>query len=852
VRWLRVKAVPVLNERGEFIRRAGFTEDITERKLLEEELRKYREHLEELTEGRAAELQKEIEEHKRTEEKLKRSERRYALAQRAANIGSWERNLTDDPLFWSEQFEPIFGFNRGEFQGTREAFLECVYPEDRPKLLEASRALVEKGQHYDIEHRIIWPDGSIHWVAELGDVVRDANGKASRIIGIVQDITDRKRIEEALAEERNLLRTLIDNLPDHVYVKDIEGRFLLANKAVAQTIGVITPDELIGKTDFDFSYPQELAEQYYVNEQRVIESGQPLFNQEEPNFNRESGAPIWFLTTLIPFLDSQGNPVGIVGIARDITERKRMEEELRQAKEVAEAANRSKSEFLANMSHEFRTPLTGILGYAHILKGDPGLTEKQHDGLEIIQRSGDHLLTLINDILDLSKIEAGKLELEPEPFNLTKSLKSLVEMTQLRAKQKGFAFIYEEEPELPHSVYGDEKRLRQILLNLLGNAIKFTEQGRVSFRVYELHELHELNEFYELSDLDNSQTPQLPNSSTPKLLNSQTPKLINSQTHQLLNSQTHKLRFQVEDTGIGIPSEQLERIFSPFEQVKDRRLYSEGTGLGLAISRRLVRLMNSELHVKSTVGQGSTFWFDLELPVVKDVIESDVKQSRRIIGFKGKYTLLIVDDKKANRDVLKEMLLLVGFDVIEAADGQEAIDKAIEFHPDLILMDQVMPEMDGSETTRRIRQIPELKDVIVIAVSANVFEQTREKSVEAGCHDFVAKPVSKQILFNRLRSHLKFDWIYESEGDRDYSESGAHPPSANFPEPIIPPPIQTLLRLNELALIGDIMEIHKVIQELEALDRKFNPFVAEVRTLAKALKISEIQRFIKQYIEEKQ
>jgi len=650
-----------------------------------------------------------------------------------------------------------------------------------------------------------------------------------------EEVSEHKLTEEALKAEKEFTEMTLNALTDTFFVFEPATRKALRwNKAFKEVSGY-SDEEIRSLKAPDSYYSEEDLKKAAVSTQKILSEGKGIV---ELSLLTKDGRVIPTEYTASTLKDNEGNLRYIIAVGRDITERKRAEEELQKAKEDAEAANRAKSKFLANMSHEFRTPLNGVLGYAQILKRNPDLTEKQHEYLDIIQRSGDHLLTLINDILDISKIEAGKLMLESTAFNLSESLRVIVDMIRLRAYQKGLSFIYKEDAALPYTVQGDEKCLRQILLNLLGNAVKFTEQGGVTLRVESLHPP---------TPLKGGLPPHSGDQKSP------------------LEGGRGVLRFLVEDTGIGIPPEQIEAIFSPFEQVKDRRLYTEGTGLGLAISQRLVRMMDSELHVCNTVGQGSIFWFDLDLPETEGVVAPILGPSTllRIDSAEGS-KILIVDDLDENRIVLKDMLLPLGFEIVEAADGQEAIDKAAASHPDLILMDLVMPGVDGFEATRQIRQIPALNDVIIIAVSANVFEQTREESLAAGCHDFIPKPIGEHILFDKLQAYLKLKWIYDDNisdfgfGISDLRSSqfairnpqskiysGAHPG-----EPIFPPPQEELARLDDLAMIGDIMGIREVIWEIEALDPKFKPFAAKTRELAKALKVSEIQRFVKQYLDE--
>jgi len=530
--------------------------------------------------------------------------------------------------------------------------------------------------------------------------------------------------------------------------------------------------------------------------------------------------------------------------------------ELKEAKISADTANHAKSEFLANMSHELRTPLNGILGYAQILQRSATITEKERNGISIIHQCGSHLLTLINDILDLSKIEAQKMELYPTDFHFPAFLQGVAEICRIRAEQKNIAFTYQV-AEIPQGIHADEKRLRQVLINLLGNAIKFTDKGGVTFKV-EVMENRELVMGNRESVMGNRESViangkeefPTPNSQLPT---SNYPLAITNSPLAISNSllPISKIRFQIEDTGVGMSDEQLEKIFLPFEQVGSESRKSEGTGLGLAITQKIISLMNSSIRVKSQLGEGSIFSFDVDLFTAPNWAETAKTFSNgTIIGFSGKQrNILVVDDKWENRSVIVNLLEPIGFNIIEAKNGQEGLDKAVEFQPNLIISDLVMPVMDGFQMIQHLRRSPDLKEVVIIASSASVFETDQHKSLNAGANEFLPKPVQVETLLELLRVHLKLEWLYEGNNKADYEPDES---TLLAPNTIVPPPAEDLSRLYDLALKGRVKAIKDQVNELAKLDEKLTPFAQEIRELAKTFQIEKIQIFLQQYLTDNQ
>jgi PAS domain S-box-containing protein len=515
------------------------------------------------------------------------------------------------------------------------------------------------------------------------------------------EVNERMRAEEALSEERKMLRALIDNVPDFMYVKDADCRFLLANLAVARQMGAKNPEELLGKSDLDF-YPPELAAAFYKDEQAVIRSGQAVVNREEKGVDSQ-GNESEIMTTQVPLRDKNGRITGLVGIGHDITHLKKVQAEMKVAREAAEAASRAKSEFLANMSHEIRTPLNGVMGMTDLAL-ETALTPEQREYLETVKMSGDTLLTVINDILDFSKIEAGKIDLEAIDFDLRESLESTLKTLALRADEKGLELLCEVAPEVPEIVRGDSSRLRQIVMNLVGNAIKFTGSGEIAVKV----------QVEGRAGLD------------------------------------WLCHFTVADTGIGIPGDKRKSIFEPFSQADSSttRKYG-GTGLGLTISTRLVHMMSGKIWVESEVGRGSQFHFTAQLGAAdaKEIKVGTIAPPELLQGVK----VLVVDDNRTNRRILEGMLMRWQMKPTLVEGGKEALAQLSAAREagdpyGLILTDMHMPDMDGFTLVEQIRKRPEVSTATIMMLTSAGHRGDAARCQELGVSAYLLKPIRQSEL----------------------------------------------------------------------------------------------------------
>jgi len=545
------------------------------------------------------------------------------------------------------------------------------------------------------------------------------DGKNYGRIWTFRNITDRKQAEESLTAERNLLLTLINAIPDRVYIKDKESRFLLNNIAHIKALGANSQSEVKGKSDKDFR-PAELASRYSTDDRSVIVSGNPLYDYEEPTI-LPSGEMGTLLVHKVPLHNPTGEVIGLVGVSRDITENKRAEdalgaamvnlreanqrllEETSRANEMmvqAEIANRAKGDFLANMSHEIRTPLNGIMGFSQIIARSKDVEQRERKHAEQITGECKKLLKLINQLLDLSKIEAGKMELDVCDFSLAILMADISSTFNAMAAEKNIEFGEVIDKEVPDALFGDEMRLRQILINLIGNAIKFTREGWVSITISCSEE----------------------------------------------KDDNVKLLFRVTDTGIGIANEKLELIFESFTQA-DSATTREfgGSGLGTTICKQLVELLGGEIGVKSEIGKGSTFWFTVVFK--KGSLEKPTEKAGETLAPLNNARFLVVEDYPTNQEVAKYMIESAGGHISIAENGLIALDIFKEGDFDIILMDVQMPKMDGYEATREIRKIPGGANIPIIGMTANVFEKDKQDCISAGMNDFISKPLDfKKLL----------------------------------------------------------------------------------------------------------
>jgi PAS domain S-box-containing protein len=571
---------------------------------------------------------------------------------------------------------------------------------------------------------------SVHSKDEIGLLADTFNKMAFHLMQrnseIKQYIRELSEINERLDESEKKYRTIFEDSKDIIFITTLDGQIEDISPACEALSGYTRSEAL--RLNVLEAYVNSSDRKHF----REIMLQDGAVRDFEARLRRKDGQEVDALVTATLRHAEDGTVVGFQGIIRDITALKQAEAErlraleLQTAKELAEAANRAKSNFLANMSHELRTPLNAVLGFANIMEKSRTLSPDDHKNLDIIRRSGEHLLTLINDILDLSRIEAGKMGLNEEDFDLHYLLDDLELMFEQKTQQKDLQLTFSRKSYLPRHIKADQVKLRQVLINLIGNAIKFTPKGSITLTV-----------------------------------DSQRPSLKNKQEVRPIT-----LFFEVKDTGPGIAKADFENIFDPFIQTGTGKESHEGTGLGLSISRRYVQVMGGDITVESEVGKGAVFKFHMQAHESKGVELCLTKPNQPILGLapnQPTYRILIVDDISTNRQLLKNILESLGFDTREAENGKKSIDIWQKWQPHLIWMDMRMPIMDGYDATRKIKESAGEEGPVIIALTASAFEEQKEKILAAGCDDFVIKPFKENDIVEMLQKHLNVKFLYAAD-----------------------------------------------------------------------------------------
>ena len=660
-----------------------------------------------------------------------------------------------------------------------------VFPKDLGDIYKASdQKVIDGGVYHSYETQLKFADGNYHDVILYKSPFYDRNGSVGGLIGTFLDITERKKVEDDLKISKKRLKYIINFLPDATVVIDREGKIIEWNRAIEQMTGLPAKD-MLGKGDYEYSIPfygtrRPVIADLIINPDLEIEENYRLTQKEgdilyaETDISYLHGKKTILWVKASPLYNDKWDIVGAIESIRDITEQKNTENALLVAKEKAEAANHAKSIFISRMSHELRTPLNAILGFTQILRKQTNITKAQKRQLDIMLGSGEHLLGLINDILDVGRIEQQKVVIEKTPFHFIKILNQVIDLTRFRADEKGLELRLEITTPLPDFVQGDERRIRQILLNLLYNAIKFTPKGHITLRAG-----------YEKPGI---------------------------------------LYCEVIDTGIGISQDKREVIFDPFTQVDEPGKVAEGVGLGLTIVRQLVTLMQGTIQVESELGKGSIFRFKIPLPEETPAEIISPPQQLVITGYEGdRKMLLVVDDNLANSAVLISLLEPLGFEVINAVDGYEAVPMVFKHQPDLIILDLVMPGMDGLDIILALKADSELPAIRIIGSSALATPSTHLKDFVLACDDFIEKPVQIDQLLEKIRLLLGIEWQTYDPAELTITAGEI----TDEPEKI--PPDNVLDSLQQAVRSGDYDGLEQQLDILEKDDPAFRPVCAALQ-----------------------
>lgn len=643
-----------------------------------------------------------VSERVQAEERLRVSEERFRRSQIFSNIGTWDWNIQTGEVYWSEGAPPLFGFEAGEAEITYDIFLASVHPDDRKFVVESINACVERGAEYNIEHRVVWPDGTVRWLLERGDVVRTDDGAPLRMMGLVQDITRRKLAEEALRDSEEIFRQTADAAQDAILILDNDGNISFCNRGAEQIFGYARA-QVLGRPLHELMVPERFRRAHQAGFERFRSDGEGkvvgrTFDLVAYSYSRgEFPAEVSVSAVKIKGLWHA------IGILRDISERKRAEQELIKAKEAAERADRAKSEFLSSMSHELRTPMNAILGFAQLLEYDHALDTSHRESVVEIRKAGEHLLKLINDVLDLASIEAGRLELTLEPVQVAAIIGECVTLARPLADARGLSMEALAMCSCEDCwVRADKVRLKQVLLNLLVNAIKYNRRG--------------------------------------------------GRVHVHCSSPAPgRVRISVTDTGIGISREQLPQLFRPFNRLGAERSDVEGTGIGLVITRRLVEFMGGEIGLESTPGEGSTFWCafsTVAAPPTAHQERRDLSDAPASPGsLSRQYKLLYVEDHPANQRLVASLVAhWPNFTIASALSAEEGLELARTQRPDVILMDINLPGMNGYRALDALRADARTRAIPIIAISADAASKDTAVASAAGFSSYLTKPVNLREL----------------------------------------------------------------------------------------------------------
>src|ERR687885_528473 len=768
-------------------------------------------------------LEREARERQQAELKLRAVTERfqYLLATTPAVIYSCKLGGNHEVNFVSENIVSMIGYEAQEFINGSLDWPSLIHPKEREIVRTAFAQILEK-ESISYEYRALHKDGSYRWIYDEVKLVKDAAGIPVECVGYGVDITARKQAERALQQQlkrERLVNSIQERIRSSLNLEEVltmaveEVRhflstdrtviyrfnpdwsgFIAVESVAADTmpiLGIDINDSCFREGYISFYQQGHLRAIDNIYTAGISECHINLLRQFEIKSTLVvpllQGENLWGLliahhcrsqrhweSSEIESLKQISVQLAIAiqqstlfeQAKNEIVERKLAEAALQKAVVAADQANRAKSEFLSSMSHELRTPLNAILGFSQVMVHDSSLHSQHRQHLEIINRASEHLLSLINDILEMSKIESGRTQLNESSFNLIKLLETLEEMFRLKAVSKKLQLNFEVAEGVPHFVKGDECKLRQILINLLGNAIKFTETGSVTLQVKMKVEESLAVETAEFADIQTQPAGAGSEQSAPGDFDWVDANYIRPVFLQ--NSEFLRLQFEIEDTGPGIAAEEMNKLFEPFEQTKTGHKSHQGTGLGLPISRKFVQMMGGDIAVSSTPDLGSKFAFDIQIRLADPTDVKMLKPQKKVIGLapdQPEYRILVVDDRADNRLVLVRLLSSIGLLVREAENGQEAVAVWEDWQPQLIWMDMRMPVMDGYEATKQIKAHPLGKTTVIIALTASAFENERKCILAAGCDDFLPKPFDANNIFCKMEHFLGIRYVYDEPVD---------------------------------------------------------------------------------------